>query len=81
MDQSFKLPREIRSRLEIEKFCDKVTKALYSNHRDPVGVSGDDERSTMRSFLSKDFDDLEDRLRSDDDRMSSLPINVLFYVG
>lgn len=68
MDQSFKLPNEIGSRLEIEKFCDKVTKTLYSNRRDPVGLSGDDERSTMTSFLSKDFEDLEDNLRSDNDR-------------
>lgn len=72
MDPNFKLPREIKSRLEIEKFCDKVTKTLYSNRRDPVGLSSDDERSTMRSFLSKDFEDLEDQLRSDNDRMFEL---------
>lgn len=71
MDPSFNLPRQIRSRLEIEKFCDKVTKNLYSNRRDPLGLSGDDERSTLRSFLSKDFEDLEDQLRSDNDRMST----------
>jgi hypothetical protein len=71
MDPNFNLPREILSRLEIEKFCDKVTKTLYSNRRDPVGLSGDDERSTMRNFLSKDFEDLEDQLRLDNDRMSN----------
>lgn len=71
MDPSFNLPREIRSRLEIEKFCDKVTKNLYSNRRDPLGLSGDDERSTLRSFLSKDFEDLEDQLKSENDRTST----------
>lgn len=50
-------------RLEIEKFCDKVTRALYTNRRDPVGLTSDQERSTMISFLSRDFDELEQQLK------------------
>lgn len=66
-DPNFKLPSDIRSRLDIENFCDKITKALYNNRRDPVGLSSDSERSAVVSLLSRDFDDLEDELRSDND--------------
>jgi hypothetical protein len=63
IDQNFRLPAEIRSRLDIEKFSDKVSKTLYSNRRDPVGLSSDDERYILTTFMSKDFEDLENQLR------------------
>ncbi|KAJ5212253.1 uncharacterized protein N7498_003899, partial [Penicillium cinerascens] len=72
LDANFKLPGDIRPRLEIEKFCDKITKALYSNRRDPVGLSSDQERSTMISFLSRDFDDLEEQFKSQNDCITDL---------
>lgn len=75
-DPNFKLPGDIKSRLEIEKFCDKITKALYNNRRDPVGLSSDSERSAVVSFLARDFDDLEDQLKSDNDGKSR-PLNRL----
>ncbi|KAL2000793.1 hypothetical protein VTN02DRAFT_2638 [Thermoascus thermophilus] len=71
-DSNFKLPADIKPRLEIEKFCDKITKTLYSNRRDPVGLASDQERSTLISFLSRDFDDLEDQLRSENDSITDL---------
>ncbi|KAJ9294663.1 transcriptional regulator family: Fungal Specific TF [Paecilomyces variotii] len=71
-DPNFKLPSDIRSRLDIENFCDKITKALYNNRRDPVGLSSDSERSAVVSLLSRDFDDLEDELRSDNDAITEL---------
>lgn len=67
MDPNFRLPDDIRSRLEIEKFCDKVTKSLYTNRRDPVGLCSDQERSTLISFLSRDFDELENQLKAHND--------------
>lgn len=67
MDPNFKLPADIRPRLEVEKFCDKITKALYSNRRDPVGLTTDQERHTMISFLSRDFDELEEQLKAQND--------------
>lgn len=67
MDPNFKLPEDIRRRLDIEIFCDKVTKTLYTNRRDPVGLCSDQERSTLISFLSRDFDELEDQLKSKTD--------------
>ena len=62
-DPNFKLPRDIKPKLEIERFCDKITRALYNNLRDPVGLTSDRERSTMISFLSRDFDELEEQLK------------------
>lgn len=68
MDANFKLPEDIKSRLEIERFCDKVTKALYTNRRDPVGLCSDQERSALISFLSRDFDELEQLLGHNDSK-------------
>ncbi|PGH04009.1 hypothetical protein AJ80_08593 [Polytolypa hystricis UAMH7299] len=62
VDASFTLPTEIKSRLAIEKFCDKVSKSLYNNRRDPVGLSGDHERYIMMRILAQDFEDLESQL-------------------
>lgn len=67
MDANFKLPESIRHRLDIEKFCDKVTKALYTNRRDPVGLCSSQERSTLTSLLSRDLDDLETQLKPSND--------------
>lgn len=67
VDPNFKLPENIRSRLEVEKFCDKVTKGLYTNERDPVGLYGSQERSTLISFLSRDFSNLEQQLKVHND--------------
>lgn len=64
---NFKLPGDIKPRLEIEKFCDKITRSLYSNRRDPVGLSSDQERLTIISFLSRDFDELEEQFKSQKD--------------
>jgi hypothetical protein len=59
VDPNFKLPEDINSRLEIEKFTDKVSRLLYGNPRDPVGLCSDQERSTLISFLTRDFEELE----------------------
>ena len=57
--KSLRLPDEIEARLRIEKFCDKVTKRLYGNDRDPVGLAGEEQRAVTASFLARDFDELE----------------------
>ncbi|THC96444.1 hypothetical protein EYZ11_004093 [Aspergillus tanneri] len=72
IDPNFKLPEGIQPRLEIEKFCDKVTKSLYTNRRDPVGLCSDQERSSLISFLSRDFDELESQLKSQNDCVTDL---------
>ncbi|KAL4873252.1 hypothetical protein BDV12DRAFT_160684 [Aspergillus spectabilis] len=72
MDPNFKLPESVRHRLDIEKFCDKVTKALYTNRRDPVGLCGSQERSTLTSLLSRDLDELETQLKPHNDCITDL---------
>lgn len=79
LDPNFKLPDDIRPRLEIEKFCDRVTQALYTNRRDPVGLTSDHERSTMIAFLSRDFEELEEQLKSQND--CKLPNFKWGYIG
>jgi hypothetical protein len=67
VDVNFQLPEDIKVRLRVEEFSDKVTNTLYNNRRDPVGLAEDRERSSLISFLSRDFDDLENQLQSDND--------------
>ncbi|MCJ1463102.1 hypothetical protein MMC07_001707 [Pseudocyphellaria aurata] len=61
-EPSFRLPPDVERRLLIERFCNKVTKALYSNRLDPVGLVDDAQRSVLTTFLARDFEDLEERL-------------------
>lgn len=61
---SFKLPYEAEARLLIERFCNKVTKSIYSNENDPVGLTSDIERSTLTRILVQDLEDLETKIRS-----------------
>ncbi|KAI9847686.1 MAG: hypothetical protein M1837_001934 [Sclerophora amabilis] len=58
-DPSYKLPQELAARLRIEKFCDKVTKGLYSTRADPVGLTNDEERSSFTGLLAREFESLE----------------------
>lgn len=71
-DESFRLPSTILNPLLIEQFNDKVSKTLYTNRHDPVGLGADHERATYVSFLSKDFEDLQEKLRGDTSPITSL---------
>jgi hypothetical protein len=73
-EPSYNLPEELAVRLRIEKFCDKVTKGLYSNRSDPVGLTNDDQRSAMVSLLVKEFGDLEMEIGSSISSMTSLGV-------
>lgn len=72
-DESFRLPTAILNPLLIEQFNDKVSKTLYTNRHDPVGLGADHERATYVSFLSKDLDDLQEKLHGD-----SSPLTILY---
>ncbi|KAJ5095680.1 hypothetical protein NUU61_005036 [Penicillium alfredii] len=76
LDPNLKLPGDIKPRLEIEKFCDKITRALYTNRRDPVGLTGDQERFAMISFLSRDFDELEEQFKAQNDCITDLYLHA-----
>ena len=60
---SFKLPEDTEAVLLIEKFCNRVSKALYSNYLNPVGLVEDTQRTVLMAFLAKDYQDLEEKLR------------------
>ncbi|KIW30728.1 hypothetical protein, variant [Cladophialophora immunda] len=62
---NYELPAPIFNRLLIEKFVDKVSRTLYMNPHDPVGLAADTERPTYVSFLAHELEELEDRLRKD----------------
>lgn len=62
---SYELPAVIWNRLLIERFVDKVSKTIYSNPRDPVGLPDDDTRAQLVRILSCDFEALQDKLRND----------------
>lgn len=62
---NYELPAAILNRLLIEKFVDKVSRSLYMNRHDPVGLVADSERATYVSFLAHDLEELEDKLRPD----------------
>lgn len=62
---NYELPAPIFNRLLIEKFVDKVSRTLYMNPRDPVGLVADAERPIYVSFLAHDLGELEDKLRTD----------------
>lgn len=58
-ESSYRLPDDLSTRIQVEKFCDKVTKSLYSNPRDAVGLARGEERYTLCSVLARDFEELE----------------------
>ena len=53
----------------IEKFSDKVTRQLYGNINNPVGLCDEKERPSRTTFLAHDFDSLSNDLSSDSSRM------------
>lgn len=61
-EPSFRLSPDVERRLLIEIFCNKVTKALYSNRLDPVGLIDDTQRPVLTTFLARDFEDIEEKL-------------------
>ena len=62
-EPNFRLCDDVYGRLLIEKFSNKITKALYSNRLDPVGLVSDNERSVHTTFLAREYEDLEQKLQ------------------
>ncbi|ORY55438.1 uncharacterized protein BCR38DRAFT_356785 [Pseudomassariella vexata] len=58
-DGPFTLPPELEARLRIERFCDKVSKEMYSNASDPRGVAGDEHRAMLMRVYRRDFQELQ----------------------
>ena len=62
--EGFKLPEEMNARLRIEQFVDKVTRVLYNNSTDPVGLGHEKGRSSLVSMFAGDLKELEDSFKA-----------------
>jgi len=60
----FTLSPELEARLQIERFCDKVSKEMYSNASDPRGVAGDELRALLTRVYRREFRELEASIMS-----------------
>lgn len=55
----FTLSPELEARLQIERFCDKVSKEMYSNASDPRGVAGDELRALLTRVYRREYGELQ----------------------
>ena len=55
----YTLGPELEARLLIERFCDKVSKEMYSNASDPRGVAGDEHRAMLMRVYRREFNELQ----------------------
>ncbi|KAF2458306.1 hypothetical protein BDY21DRAFT_284409 [Lineolata rhizophorae] len=60
--EMYQIPEDLSARLEIARFCNIVTKSLYSSQSESVRMTNDDERANMASILAQNLADLESRL-------------------
>ena len=58
-DGPFTLSPELEARLQIERFCDKVSKEMYSNASDPRGVAGDELRAMLTRVYKREYNELQ----------------------
>lgn len=58
-DGPFTLSPELEARLQVERFCDKVSKEMYSNASDPRGVAGDELRAMLTRVYRREFNELQ----------------------
>ncbi|KAI9740821.1 MAG: hypothetical protein M1818_004426 [Claussenomyces sp. TS43310] len=73
---TFDLPNELENQLKIAKFSQKVTKTLYSNSSDPIGLISEKEQSTVMSILRSEYQELEMSLAG-----SNSPINKIYLLA
>ncbi|KAG6007444.1 hypothetical protein E4U21_006033 [Claviceps maximensis] len=58
-DPALHLSTDLEARLQIERFCDKVSKEMYSNASDPRGVAGDEHRAMLMRVYRRDYSELQ----------------------
>ncbi|KAG6201311.1 hypothetical protein E4U10_007715 [Claviceps purpurea] len=63
-DPALHLSTDLEARLQIERFCDKVSKEMYSNASDPRGVAGDEHRAMLMRVYRRDFGELQASIMS-----------------
>jgi len=60
----FQLSAELEARIQIERFCDKVSKEMYSSASDPRGVAGDEHRSILTRVFRREYGELHSNIMS-----------------
>ncbi|KAI5467427.1 hypothetical protein BGZ63DRAFT_346690 [Mariannaea sp. PMI_226] len=65
-DSPYQLSPELEARLQIERFCDKVSKEMYSNASDPRGVAGDEHRAMLMRVYRRDYAELHASIMTQD---------------
>ena len=63
-DPALHLSPDLEARLQIERFCDKVSKEMYSNASDPRGVAGDEHRAMLMRVYRRDYGELQASIMS-----------------
>jgi hypothetical protein len=63
-DGPFTLSSELEARLHIERFCDKISKDMYSNASDPRGVAGDELRALLTRVYRREFNEIKANILS-----------------
>jgi hypothetical protein len=63
-DADYRLPDELAIRLRIEKFCDRVTKALYSSKPEPAEFISADKLMVVQ-ILESELNEMEADFGSD----------------
>ncbi|KAG9241517.1 hypothetical protein BJ878DRAFT_427949 [Calycina marina] len=66
-EDPFTLSPELETRLQVERFCDKISKEMYSNASDPRGVAGDELRRTLTRVFRRDYNELQASILSRQD--------------
>lgn len=54
-----RLSLEVSNRLLVSKFCEKVTKSLYDNPSDIVGIVSASEQPSVAALLEAEYQNLE----------------------
>jgi hypothetical protein len=49
----------MNARLRIEQYVDKVTRSLYNNPLDPVGLAAEQGKPVVVSLLAKELEELQ----------------------
>ncbi|RKF64427.1 Regulatory protein LEU3 [Erysiphe neolycopersici] len=66
-DVSLKVSLELEAHLQIERFCDKVSKEMYSNVSDPRGEAGEQLRAALTRIYRREFSELRASISSRND--------------
>jgi hypothetical protein len=76
-DGPFTLSPELEARLQTERFCDKVSKEMYSNASDPRGVAGDELRAMLTRVYRREFNELKVSILSRQDLSPIVKVHLL----